>query len=262
MKYTPNNPNEHKFKPLMAKLKGFQKKQPRQKKKKNKTVITITTNKMSIMDILFSGQKFPQLQGLMRQSYFNSLCYQCQPKFYGFEYIIYKFDIKWPKQQAYELDMLEASLKSRCLKSSIHELLDYNLRDVELTERFIPTSMYPNPFTGGVYVDLNSPVSTISGFDSDVYHDLKLTYEPYSEYDEINVRYRIDSPVYVIDDMLLAEDIVQVNNSAWTKYCIMEMCRQMKYLLLSTASNAGVDVDKWKHDMDLRLKREHMLVFA
>lgn len=117
------NPNEHKFKPSMAKLKGYQKKQPR--KKKNKVVVKITTNKMSIMDILFSGQKLPQLQGLMRQSYFDSLCHKCQPKFYGFEYTTYKFDIKWTKQRAYELDMLDASIKSRGLKSSIHELFDY-----------------------------------------------------------------------------------------------------------------------------------------
>lgn len=261
MKYSPKNPNEHKFKPLMKKLQGFNKRQPRQKKrkKKNKVVVKITTNKMSIMDILFSGQRLPQLQGLMRQSYFNSLCHKCQPKFYGCEYTTYKFDIKWHKQRAYEFNRLEASIKSRGLKSSIHELLDYNLRDAELTERF--TSMYPS-LTGyhGVHAVPDSPVLTISGFDSEVYRGLRLTYEPYSEYKEMNVRYSLGSTVSIMDDWLLAEDIVQSNDLSWTRYCIMAMCRRMKYLLMKTAIKKGVDIDKWKHDMAIVNKRKNMIV--
>lgn len=254
------NPNEHKFKPSMAKLKGYQKKQPR--KKKNKVDVIIKTNKMSIMDILFSGQKLPQLQGLMRQSYFNSLCYQCQPKFYGFEYTTYKFDIKWPKQRAYEFDRLEASIKSRGLKSSIHEILGYNLRDVELTERFNATSLYPN-LTGyhGVHAVPDSPVLTISGFDSEIYRGIRLTYEPYSEYEEMDVRYIFGPTVYVIDDWLLAEDIVQADNISWTRYCINETYRRMTYLLMKTAVKNGVDVDKWRHNADVVKKRQNMMVF-
>ena len=258
------NPNEHKFKPLMKKLQGFNKRQIDKKQKKQKLTISIETYKMSIMDILFSGQKLPQLQGLMRQSYFNSLCYQCQPKFYGFEYTTYKFDIKWPKQRAYEFNRLEASIKSRGLKSSIHELLDYNLRDVELTERFNAPSRYPNLFTGtgyrGAYAALDSPVSTISGFDSEVYRGLRLTYEPYSEYDEMNVRYMLGSTVSVMDDWLLAEDVVQATDLSWTRYCIMAMYRRMKYLLMKTAIKTGVDIDKWKHDMAIVNKRKNMIV--
>lgn len=256
MKYTPKNPNEHKFKPLMKKLQGFNKRQTNTKKKKQKLSISITTNKMSIMDILFSGQRLPQLRGLMRQSYFDNLCSQCRPKFYGFEYTTYKFDIKWPKQRAYEL---EASVKTIGLKSSIHEMLDYNLRDVELTERF--TSMYPS-LTGyyGVHAVPDSPVLTISGFDSEVYRGLRLTYEPYSEYKEMNVRYSLGSTVSIMDDWLLAEDVVQIDNISWTRYCIMAMCRRMKYLLMKTAIKKGVDIDKWKHDMAIVNKRKNMIV--
>ena len=53
MKYTPRNPNEHKFKPLMKKLQGFNKRQTNKKKKKQKLSISITTNKMSIIDTYF-----------------------------------------------------------------------------------------------------------------------------------------------------------------------------------------------------------------
>ena len=259
MKYTPKNPNEHKFKPLMKKLQGFNKRQTNTKKKKQKLSISITTNKMSIMDILFSGQRLPQLRGLMRQSYFDNLCSQCRPKFYGFEYTTYKFDIKWPKQRAYEFDRLEASIKSRGLKSSIHEILDYNLRDVELTERV--TSMYPS-LTGyyGVHAVPDSPVLTISGFDSEIYRGIRLTYEPYSEYEEMDVRYIFGSTVSVIDDWLLAEDIVQADNSSWTRYCINETYRRMTYLLMKTAVKNGVDIDKWKHDMAIVNKRKNMIV--
>lgn len=35
MKYTPKNPNEHKFKPSIPKLQGFNKRQPN-KKRRNK----------------------------------------------------------------------------------------------------------------------------------------------------------------------------------------------------------------------------------
>ena len=260
MKYTPKNPNEHKFKPLMKKLQGFNKRQTNTKKKKQKLSISITTNKMSIMDILFSGQRLPQLRGLMRQSYFDNLCSQCRPKFYGFEYTTYKFDIKWPKQRAYEFDRLEASIKSRGLKSSIHEILDYNLRDVELTERV--TSMYPS-LTGyyGVHAVPDSPVLTISGFDSEIYRGIRLTYEPYSEYEEMDVRYIFGSTVYVIDDWLLAEDIVQADNISWTRYCINETYRRMTYLLMKTAVKNGVDVDKWSHNADVVKKRQNMMVF-
>lgn len=247
MKYTPKNPNEHKFKPSMPKLKGFQKKQPR--KKKNKTVITIKTNKMSIMDILFSGQKLPQLQGLMRQSYFNSLCYQCQPKFYGFEYTTYKFDIKWPKQRAYNFKMIEASIDSRGLKSSIYEILEYNLKDVELTERFNPTAMYPNIFTG-----------ISSGFDSDMNSGLRLTYEPYSEYEETDVLYRLGTSVSVVNNGLLAEDIVQDDRFGWTRYNLKTINHQMRHTLIQEAIDAGIDIDKWKYNMNMKIKREHMLV--
>lgn len=259
MKYTPKNPNEHKFKPLMKKLQGFNKRQTNTKKKKQKLSISITTNKMSIMDILFSGQRLPQLRGLMRQSYFDNLCSQCRPKFYGFEYTTYKFDIKWPKQRAYEFDRLEASIKSRGLKSSIHEILDYNLRDVELTERF--TSMYPS-LTGyyGVHAVPDSPVLTISGFDSEIYRGIRLTYEPYSEYEEMDVRYIFGLTVSIMDDWLLAEDIVQIDNISWTRCCINETYRRMKYLLMKTAIKKGVDIDKWKHDMAIVNKRKNMIV--
>ena len=260
MKYTPKNPNEHKFKPLMKKLQGFNKRQTNTKKKKQKLSISITTNKMSIMDILFSGQRLPQLRGLMRQSYFDNLCSQCRPKVYGFEYTTYKFDIKWPKQRAYEFDRLEASIKSRGLKSSIHEILDYNLRDVELTERF--TSMYPS-LTGyyGVHAVPDSPVLTISGFDSEIYRGIRLTYEPYSEYEEMDVRYIFGSTVSIMDDWLLAEDIVQIDNISWTRCCINETYRRMKYLLMKTAVKNGVDIDKWRHNADVVKKRQNMMVF-
>lgn len=265
MKYTPKNPNEHKFKPSRSKLKGFNKKQPH--KKKNKVDVTIKTNKMSIMDILFSGQRLPQLQGLMRQSYFDSLCYQCQPKFYGFEYTTYKFDIKWPKQRAYEFAMLEASVKSRSLKFGLQELLDYNIRDVELTERFSTTSRYPNLFTGtgyrGAHVALDSPVSTFSGFDSEIYRGIRLTYEPYSEYEEMDVRYILGSTVSVMDDWLLAEDIVPIkmDTLSWTRYRIKETYRRMMYLLMKTAIENGVNIDKWKHAVDVVNKRKNMMIF-
>lgn len=256
MKYTPKNPNEHKFKPLMKKLQGFNKRQTNTKKKKQKLSISITTNKMSIIDILFSGQRLPQLQGLMRQSYFDSLCYQCQPKFYGFEYTTYKFDIKWPKKRAYEL---EASVKSIGLKFGLQELFDYNIRDAELTERF--ASMFPS-LTGysGVHAVPDGSVSTISGFDREIYRGVRLTYEPYSEYEETGVQYILGSTVLVMDDWLLAEDIVQSNDLSWTRYCIMAMCRRMKYLLMKTAIKTGVDIDKWKHDMAIVNKRKNMIV--
>ena len=260
MKYTPKNPNEHKFKPLMKKLQGFNKRQTNTKKKKQKLSISITTNKMSIMDILFSGQRLPQLRGLMRQSYFDNLCSQCRQKFYGFEYTTYKFDIKWPKQRAYEFDRLEASIKSRGLKFGLQELLDYNIRDAELTERF--TSMYPS-LTGyhGVHAVPDSPVLTISGFDSEVYRGLRLTYEPYSEYKEMNVRYSLGSTISIMDDWLLAEDIVQTDNDIWTQYCIKETYRRMKYLVMKTAIENGVDIDKWSHNADVVKKRQNMMVF-
>ena len=262
MKYTPRNPNEHKFKPLMKKLQGFNKRQTNKKKKKQKLSISITTNKMSIMDILFSGQRLPQLQGLMRQSYFDSLCSQCQPKFYGFEYTTYKFDIKWPKQRAYEFDMIEASIKSRSSKFGLKEILDYTLRDVELTERFNTTSMYPS-LTGyhGVHAVPDSPVLTISGFDREMYRGIRLTYEPYSEYEEMDVRYILSATVSVMDDWLLTEDFVQTDNNSWTIYCIKATYRRMEYLLMKTAIENGVNIDKWKHAVDVVNKRKNMMIF-
>lgn len=247
MKYTPKNPNEHKFKPLMKTLQGFNKRQPR--KKKNKVDVTIKTNKMSIIDILFTGQKLPQLQGLMRQSYFDRLCYQCQPKFYGFEYTTYKFDTEWPKQRAYEI---EFSINSRGLQ----ELLDYNIRDAELTERF--ASMFPS--LTGVYAVPDSPVLTASGFDREMNRGIRLTYEPYSEYKETDVQYILGSTVHVMDDWLLAEDFVQTDNDIWTQYCIKVAYRRMKYLLIKTAIENGVDVDKWRHTADIENKRKNMMV--
>ena len=50
MKYTPRNPNEHKFKPSIPKLQGFNKRQTNKKKKKQKLSISIETNKMSIIN--------------------------------------------------------------------------------------------------------------------------------------------------------------------------------------------------------------------
>ena len=88
----------------------------------------------------------------------------------------------------------------------------------------------------------------------------RLTYEPYSEYEETGVQYILGSTVLVMDDWLLAEDIVQSNDLSWTRYCIMAMCRRMKYLLMKTAIKTGVDIDKWKHDMAIVNKRKNMIV--
>lgn len=74
MKYTPKNPNEHKFKPSIPKLQGFNKRQTN-KKKKQKLSISIETNKMSIMDILFSGQTITKLTGYIRLSTFEDMIY-------------------------------------------------------------------------------------------------------------------------------------------------------------------------------------------
>lgn len=63
-----------------------------------------------------------------------------------------------------------------------------------------------------------------------------------------------------MDDWLLAEDIVRSNDLTWTRYYLMATYRRMKYLLMKKAIEYGVDIDKWKHDMDLKIKREHMLV--
>ena len=110
MKYTPRNPNEHKFKPSMAKLKGYQKKQPR--KKKNKVDVIIKTNNFYfnlyiIVYFLFKNILFSSIF----QNSFEFSSYPCQclsfstiPFYRAFFYLL---PILFPFLQAFALYKLK-----------------------------------------------------------------------------------------------------------------------------------------------------------
>ena len=141
MKYTPKNPNEHKFKPSIPKLQGFNKRQTN-KKKKQKLSISIETNKMSIMDILFSGQSITKLTGYMRLSYFEEMMYNCRPKRYGYEYIQYKISTKKLPKYTYDLETYEYTGES--LLNTLQHTIEVN---AEANLRYMSPGFNPRLFT-------------------------------------------------------------------------------------------------------------------
>lgn len=145
------NPNEHKFKPLMKPLQGFNKTQIGKKKQK----LIIETNKMSIMDILFYGQTITKLTGYMRLSTFEDMMYNCRPKRYGYEYTLYKISTKKPAKY----DLEDDDYTGGSLLNTLQHTIELN---AEANMRFLSTGHHPRhrsysdleehfqPFTGSV----------------------------------------------------------------------------------------------------------------
>lgn len=133
------HPNEHKFKPSIPKLQGFNKRQTN-KKKKQKLSISIETNKMSIMDILFSGQTITKLTGYIRLSTFEDMIYDGRPKRYGYEYIQYKISTKKPAKH----DLEDSELAGGSLLSTLQHTIEVN---AEANLRYMSPGFNPRLFT-------------------------------------------------------------------------------------------------------------------
>lgn len=271
MKYTPKNPNEHKFKPSIPKLQGFNKRQTN-KKKKQKLSISIETNKMSIMDILFSGQSITKLTGYMRLSYFEEMMYNCRPKRYGYEYIQYKISTKKPAKR----DLEDDDYTGGSLLNTLQHTIEVN---AEANMRFLSTGHHPRhrsyfdleehfqPFTGSVgnYYTILGEDDYMLQRPSDMYC---FYYYQYTEYAKLPIKFTWYSPLTVVDDTLIPSKSA---STSWlrelkrdallaclSKGNVYEYYKTIRYVLTKFAK--GVDIDKWRHTADIENKRQNMMV--
>lgn len=268
MKYTPKNPNEHKFKPSMKTLQGFNKRQTN-KKKKQKLSISITTNKMSIIDILFSGQSIAKLTGYIRLSTIEELMSNCRPKQYGYEYIQYKISTKKPPKYTYDLETYEYTGGS--LLNTLQHTINVN---AQANMRFLSTGHHPRhrsyfdleerfqPFTGSVgdYYSLLDEDDYMLQQPSDIY---RFYYYPYSEYEKLIIKYTWYSPLTVIHDMLLPShtpSITDMRRAYMAQGNVYGYPKAIRYALTKFAIKNGVDMDKWRHTADIMNKRKNMMV--
>ena len=266
MKYTPKNPNEHKFKPSIPKLQGFNKRQTN-KKKKQKLSISIETNKMSIMDILFSGQSIDKLTGYIRLSTFEELISNCRPKRYGYEYIQYKISTKKPPKYTYDLETYEYT--GGPLLNTLQHTIEVN---AEANINFLSTGHHPRhrsyfdleerlqPFTGSVgnYYTLLGEDDYMLQRPSDIY---QFYYQQYREYTKLLKKFTWYSPLTVIDDMLLPShnpSITDMRLAYIAQGNVYGYPKAIRYVLTKCAN--GVDIAKWRHNADIENKRKNMMV--
>ena len=263
------NPNEHKFKPSIPKLQGFNKRQTNKKKKNQKLSISIETNKMSIMDILFSRQSIAKLTGYMRLSYFEELMSNCRPKRYGYEYIIYKISTKKPPKYTYDLETYEYT--GGPLLNTLQHTIEVN---AQANMRFLSTGHHPRhrsyfdleghfqPFTGSVgdYYSLLDEDDYMLQRPSDMY---QFYYYQYSEYEKLIIHYTWYTPLMVIDDMLLPSNtpsITDMRQAHIARKNVYMYHKAIQYALTKFAIKNGVDIDKWRHTADVVNKRKNMMV--
>jgi hypothetical protein len=259
MKYIPKNPNEHKFKPSIPKLQGFNKRQTN-KKKKQKLSISIETNKMSIMDILFSGQSIDKLTGYIRLSTFEELMSNCRPKLYGYEYIQYKISTKKPAKH----DLEDSELAGGSLLSTLQHTIEVN---AEANLRYMSPGFNPRLFTdafnnytghsGNHYPRLGEDDYMLQR-PSDIY---SFYYQQYLEYTKMTIKFVWHSPLTVIDDMLLPShtpSITDMRRAYIAPGNVYGYPKTIRYVLTKFAN--GVDIDKWRHNADIENKRKNMMV--
>ena len=259
MKYTPKNPNEHKFKPSIPKLQGFNKRQTN-KKKKQKLSISITTNKMSIMDILFSGQSIDKLTGYIRLSTFEELMFHCRPKRYGYEYIQYKISTKKPAKH----DLEDSELAGGSLLSTLQHTIEVN---AEANLRYMSPGFNPRLFTdafnnytghsGNHYPRLGEDDYMLQR-PSDIY---SFYYQQYLEYTKMTIKFVWHSPLTVIDDILLPLNTISITDMRLVYIAqgnVYGYPKTIRYVLTKFAN--GVDIAKWRHNADIENKRKNMMV--
>lgn len=263
MKYTPKNPNEHKFKPSIPKLQGFNKRQTN-KKKKQKLSISIETNKMSIIDILFSGQSIDKLTGYIRLSTFEELISNCRPKQYGYEYIQYKISTKKPPKYTYDLE--DSELAGGSLLSTLQHTIEVN---AEANLRYMSPGFNPRLFTdafnnytghsGNHYPRLGEDDYMLQQ-PSDIY---SFYYQQYLEYTKMTIKFVWHSPLTVIDDILLPLNTISITDMRLAYIAqgnVYGYPKAIRYVLTKVAIETGVDIDKWRHTADIINKRKTMMV--
>lgn len=259
MKYTPKNPNEHKFKPSIPKLQGFNKRQTN-KKKKQKLSISIETNKMSIMDILFSGQTITKLTGYIRLSTFEDMIYDGRPKRYGYEYIQYKISTKKPAKH----DLEDSELAGGSLLSTLQHTIEVN---AEANLRYMTPGFNPRLFTdafnnytghsGNHYPRLGEDDYMLQR-PSDIY---SFYYQQYLEYTKMTIKFVWHSPLTVIDDILLPLNTISITDMRLAYIAqgnVYGYPKTIRYVLTKFAN--GVDIAKWRHNADIENKRKNMMV--
>ena len=259
MKYTPKNPNEHKFKPSIPKLQGFNKRQTN-KKKKQKLSISIETNKMSIMDILFSGQTITKLTGYIRLSTFEDMIYDGRPKRYGYEYIQYKISTKKPAKH----DLEDSELAGGSLLSTLQHTIEVN---AEANLRYMSPGFNPRLFTdafnnytghsGNHYPRLGEDDYMLQR-PSDIY---SFYYQQYLEYTKMTIKFVWHSPLTVIDDILLPLNTISITDMRLAYIAqgnVYGYPKTIRYVLTKFAN--GVDIAKWRHNADIENKRKNMMV--
>ena len=243
MKYTPKNPNEHKFKPSIPKLQGFNKRQTN-KKKKQKLSISIETNKMSIMDILFSGQTITKLTGYIRLSTFEDMIYDGRPKRYGYEYIQYKISTKKPAKH----DLEDSELAGGSLLSTLQHTIKVN---AEANLRYMSPGFNPRLFTdafnnytghsGNHYPRLGEDDYMLQR-PSDIY---SFYYQQYLEYTKMTIKFVWHSPLTVIDDILLPLNTISITDMRLAYIAqgnVYGYPKAIRYVLTKFAN--GVDIAK------------------
>ena len=258
MKYTPKNPNEHKFKPSIPKLQGINKRQTN-KKKKQKLSISIETNKMSIMDILFSGQTITKLTGYIRLSTFEDMIYDGRPKRYGYEYIQYKISKKPAKH-----DLEDSELAGGSLLSTLQHTIEVN---AEANLRYMSPGFNPRLFTdafnnytghsGNHYPRLGEDDYMLQR-PSDIY---SFYYQQYLEYTKMTIKFVWHSPLTVIDDILLPLNTISITDMRLAYIAqgnVYGYPKAIRYVLTKFAN--GVDIAKWRHNADIENKRKNMMV--
>ena len=261
MKYTPKNPNEHKFKPSIPKLQGFNKRQTN-KKKKQKLSISIETNKMSIMDILFSGQTITKLTGYIRLSTIEEMISNCRPKRYGYEYIQYKISTKKLPKYTYDLETYEYTGES--LLNTLQHTIEVN---AEANLRYMSPGFNPRLFTdafnnytghsGNHYPRLGEDDYMLQR-PSDIY---SFYYQQYLEYTKMTIKFVWHSPLTVIDDILLPLNTISITDMRLANIAqgnVYGYPKTIRYVLTKFAN--GVDIAKWRHNADIENKRKNMMV--
>ena len=257
------NPNEHKFKPSIPKLQGFNKRQTN-KKKKQKLSISIETNKMSIMDILFSGQSIDKLTGYIRLSTFEELISNCRPKRYGYEYIQYKISTKKPLKYTYDLETYEYT--GGPLLNTLQHMIEVN---AQANMSYQSTEFNPRLFTDAIDNYTGHIDSYYSPLDLDDYmlqqpsSIYQFYYQQYREYTKSSIKFTWYSPLTIIDDMLLPSHTPSITNirlAHISRKNVYGYHKAIRYALTKFAIENGVDIDKWRHTADIENKRQNMMV--
>ena len=217
------------------------------------------------MDILFSGQSIDKLTGYIRLSTFEELMSNCRPKRYGYEYIQYKISTKKPPKYTYDLETYEYT--SGPLLNTLQHTIEVN---AQANMRFLSTGHHPRhrsyfdleerfqPFTGSVgdYYSLLDEDDYMLQRPSERY---RFDYKQYSEYEKLIIKFTWNSPLTVIDDMLLPLNTTSITDMRRAYIAQRNgYPKTIRYVLTKFAN--GVDIAKWRHNADIENKRKNMMV--